>query len=57
MPALPGEVPLHPSVCQDFLLLTVEGHALAGVQGGDRHAERNRVIVSSLNVGVRLLIT
>src|SRR5689334_20281962 len=44
------------ALADDHILFgVVEGHALAGLQGGNRHRERRRVIVSRVDVGIRRL--
>src|SRR5215469_7768623 len=41
------------SSCDYILFLIVEGDPFAGMQRGDRHTERDRVTVGSVNIGVR----
>ena len=40
----------------DFAFDIVERNALAGLNRRNRHAQRDRMVVSRVNVGIRLLI-
>src|SRR5215468_4456627 len=40
----------------DVLLLVVKSDLLAGVQGGNRHAQRDGMVVGRMDIGVRLLV-